>query len=178
MEIETPRLLIRSLQLADAEAMVAMWADPQVTQFMGGPRDRAEVRRLVEEDAQLPTPREIDLWPVVEKSSGRAVGDCGLINKEVDGEDEVELIYVLERESWGKGYATEAASAIMRYAFVELGLPRLICLIDPRNAASQRVAVKLGMTLEKETVRPGGRVMRVYAISNPWGQTLVPPRAS
>jgi ribosomal-protein-alanine N-acetyltransferase len=178
MEIETPRLLIRSLQLADAEALVAMWADPQVTQFMGGPRDRAEVRRLVEEDAQSPTPREIDLWPVVEKSSGRVVGDCGLINKEVDGEDEVELIYVLERESWGKGYATEAASAIMRYAFREIGLPRLICLIDPRNVASRRVAIKLGMTLEKETVRPGGKVMRVYAISNPRGQTLVPPRTS
>jgi ribosomal-protein-alanine N-acetyltransferase len=178
MEIETPRLLIRSLQLADAEALVAIWADPQVTQFMGGPRDRAEVQRLVEEGAQLPTPREIDLWPVVEKSSGRVVGDCGLVNKEVDGQNEVELIYVLERDSWGKGYATEAASAIMRYAFVELGLPRLICLIDPENVASERVAIKLGMTLEKETVRPGGRVMRVYAISNPRGQTLVPPGAS
>ncbi len=167
MQINTPRLLIRSLQLSDATPLAAIWADPQVTQFMGGPRDHAEVKRLVEQDAQSPDPPEIDLWPVVEKSSGMVVGDCGLIEKEVDGQNEVELVYVLERRSWGMGYATEAASAIMRYAFEELGLTRLISLIDPRNAPSERVALKLGMMLEKETVRPGGKVMRVYALAAP-----------
>lgn len=163
MQIDTPGLLIRSLQLSDAAPLAAIWTDPQVTQFMGGPRDRAEVQRWLEEDALLPDPPEIDLWPVVEKSSGRVVGHCGLTEKEVDGQNEVELVYVLEPGSWGKGYATEAASAMMRYAFEELGLPRVIALIDPRNAPSERVALKLGMTLEKETVRPGGKVMRVYA---------------
>jgi len=151
----------------DAPALAAIWADPQVTQFMGGPRDRAEVQRWLEEDAQSPDPPEIDRWPVVEKSSGRVVGDCGPIEKEVDGQDEVELVYVLERRSWGMGYATEAASAIMRYAFEGLGLPRLISLVDPRNAPSERVALKLGMTLEKETVRPGGKLMGVYAVAAP-----------
>ena len=167
MQIETPRLLIRSPRTSDAAPLAAIWADPQVTQFMGGPRDRAEVQRALEEDALLPVPPEIDLWPVVEKSSGKLVGDCGLTEKEVDGQKEVELVYVLERGSWGKGYATEAAWAIMTYAFEELGLPRLISLIDPRNVASERVALKLGMALEKETLRPGGKVMRVYAIVAP-----------
>lgn len=166
MEIETPRLLIRSLQLSDVEQMAAIWADPQVTHFMGGPRDPAEIQRLLEEEALLPVRPEIDLWPVVEKSSGRAIGHCGLVEKEVDEESEVEVIYVFERQSWGKGDATEAASAIMTYAFDELGLPRLIALIDPRNVASERVAIKLGMSLEKETTRPSGKVMLVYAASN------------
>lgn len=166
MEIETPRLLIRSLQLSDAEQLAAIWADPQVTQLMGGPRDPAEIQRVLEEEALLPVPPEIDVWPAVKKSSGRVIGHCGLVEKEVDEQREVEVIYVLERESWGKGYATEAASAIMRYAFDELGLPRLIALIDPRNVASERVAVKLGMTFEKETTRPSGKVMLVYAASN------------
>ena len=167
MQIDTPRLLIRSLQLSDAPLLAAIWADPEVTLFMGGPRDRVEVQGGLEEDALLPDPPEIDLWPVVEKSSGRVLGHCGLTEKEVDGQHEIELVYVLERGSWGRGYATEAASAIMRYAFGELGLPRLISLIDPRNAASERVALKLGMTLERETVRPGGKEMRVYAAAAP-----------
>lgn len=65
---------------------------------------------------------------------------------------------------WGKGYATEAASAVKNYAFEELGLERIVSLIDPRNAASERVAIKIGMQFEKETLRPSGKTLRVYAL--------------
>lgn len=164
MHIETARLVIRKLEASDAQALAQLWTDPEVTRYMGGPRDYDELLRIFQEDAAASPPPEIDLWPVVEKATSRVIGHCGLIDKEVDGRQEVELVYVFETAAWGKGYATEAASRIRDHAFETLGLDRIISLIDPDNSASERVAVKVGMQFEKETRRPGGRVMRVYAI--------------
>ncbi len=163
LHIETGRLIIRSLRHADAPALAELWSDPDVTRFMGGPRNYSQVRETLEQDAAGPA-LTFDLWPVVEKNSGRIIGDCGLLDKEVDGQAEVELVYVFHPSAWGKGYATEAAGAIRDYAFTRLGLARLIALIDPHNAASAQVARKLGFHLEKETRRPGGKVMQVYAL--------------
>jgi RimJ/RimL family protein N-acetyltransferase len=88
----------------------------------------------------------------------------GLIEKNVDGRDEIELVHVLAADAWGQGYATEAASALRDYAFNHLRLRRLIALIDPENHASSRVAEKVGIQFEGETRRPGGRIMRVYSM--------------
>jgi ribosomal-protein-alanine N-acetyltransferase len=165
MQIETERLLIRSLEVADASPLAAIWSDPDVTRHMGGPRDFADIRIGLEEEARAGTQAEIVLWPVVEKASGRVIGHCGLLEKEVDNLSEIELIYVLASDSWGKGYATEAASVLRDYAFDQLGLRRIIALIDPENPASARVAEKIGMEYERETRRPSGKIMRVYSIS-------------
>ena len=59
------------------------------------------------------------------------------------------MAYTIAREYWGQGLGTEAASGILQYGFEKLNLSRLICLIDPENIASQKVAEKIGMTLEK-----------------------------
>jgi len=165
--IETARLLIRPLAASDAEPLAALWSDPAVTRYMGGPRDAATVRRQLGEDARARTVRRLDLWPVVEKATGQTIGDCGLTEKDVDGKKEIELVYVLMSSAWGRGLATEAAAAIRDYAFQHLALPRLIALIDPENAASARVAEKVGMHLERETRRAGGKTMHIYAMSAP-----------
>ena len=163
---ETERLRVRPLAEADIAAIAALWADAEVTRYMGGARDLAEVRRLLMDG--LSEPRSpLDLWPVVEKSSGLVVGHCGLLPKEVDGRDEVELVYVIAAGYWGRGYATEAAVAIRDYAFGALGVERLVSLVDRENVASERVALKLGMEFEKETIRPSGKAMRVYAMDCP-----------
>ena len=168
IQLETDRLIIRPLQHTDAPALAELWSDPDVTHFMGGPRNYNQVRETLEQDAAGPAPA-FDLWPVVEKKSGRIVGHCGLLDKEVEGQTEFELVYVFHPSVWGKGYASEAAGAIRDYAFISLGLARLIALIDPDNAASAQVARKLGFHLEKETRRPGGKLMQLYALpaSNP-----------
>jgi ribosomal-protein-alanine N-acetyltransferase len=162
--LETPRLVLRYQTAADVPALVALWADPAATRFMGGPRDRAWLQAAFMETARNPRAEPHDLWPVVEKATGRVVGHCGLLDKEVDGRPEVELVYVFAPAAWGKGYATEMAAAIARWARATLGLPRLVALVEPENAASERVALKVGMRLEQETVRPGGAHRRVYAL--------------
>jgi ribosomal-protein-alanine N-acetyltransferase len=62
----------------------------------------------------------------------------------------VEIAYLLDKNFWHQGLATEAAKGIMEYGFEKLNLSRLICMIDPENVASQRVAERIGMTFEKK----------------------------
>jgi RimJ/RimL family protein N-acetyltransferase len=95
--------------------------------------------------------------------SGEFVGDCGLTPQEVDGMVEIEVGYHVRRALQGRGYATEASAACRDYARDALHLTRLIALIDPANRASQRVAEKIGLTFERETVRASGETLRVYA---------------
>ena len=162
--LETPRLLLRPLQASDVAVLVAIWADPDVTRYMGGPRDGEKVRQTLEGELRTHSTDPFGFCPIVEKASGRVIGDCGLTKKDVDGRDEIEVVYVFAADSWGKGYATEAASALRDYALGSLKVPRLIALIDPENGASARVAEKVGMQFEKEVVRPGGTLRHVYAM--------------
>jgi RimJ/RimL family protein N-acetyltransferase len=164
MELETERFFLRSLKIEDVPALVKLWTDPDVTRFMGGPRNYEEVHRQLMEDAGIVPPPQFDLWVVVEKATGDVVGHCGILDKDIDGSREFELVYVIDRPHWGKGYATEVASVIRRFAFRELGLERLVSLIDPANQASARVAVSVGLKYEKDVVRPGGKVMHLYSL--------------
>lgn len=158
--------MLRRAQAADAGAIAAIWSDPHVTRYMGGPRDFETIRlRVAEEASAGATAQGTGWWCAVEKASGNVAGNCGLVEKTVDGRDEIELIYVFAAEHWGKGYATEAAAALRDYAVRQVGLRRLIALIDRENRASARVAEKIGMGFERETRRPNGRVMRVYSLS-------------
>jgi [ribosomal protein S5]-alanine N-acetyltransferase len=90
------------------------------------------------------------LWATVHKETNAFIGRCGLLPWTIDGRDEVEVAYLLDKNYWGQGLAKEAAGAILEYGFGSLGLSRLICLIDPQNVASQKVAERIGMTLERE----------------------------
>ena len=164
MELETERLFLRPLQTSDIAALASLWADPEITRFMGGPRNYDEVHKDLTEDAQLQPQPKFDLWTVIEKATEQIVGHCGIIEKEVDDRDEHELVYVIAKCAWGQGYATEIASAIKDSAFEHLGLKRIIALIDPGNPASARVATKAGLQHEKDTVRPNGKTMQVFAL--------------
>ena len=65
---------------------------------------------------------------------------------------------------WGQGYATEIGQAILRLAFTKMGLMRLVALIAPGNQSSERVAIKVGMHFEKEIIRPGGTIRKLYIV--------------
>lgn len=164
--LETDRLLLRHVQPSDISALIDLWVDPDVTKHMGGPRDREKLQTIFDEDVKDPFAYEFDLWPVVEKETKEVIGHCGLLDKEVDGKEEIEVNYIFKSSAWGKGYASEIAHAIIEYAFEEKKLNRLIALIKPDNQSSERVAVKIGMTFEKEVIRPGGAARKVYVIES------------
>ena len=86
------------------------------------------------------------------RESGELIGDCGLTQQLVDGQKEIEIGYHLRRDHWGKGFATETATACRDYAFAHLQVDRVISLIRPENIPSRRVAERNGMTLWKEVI--------------------------
>jgi ribosomal-protein-alanine N-acetyltransferase len=91
--------------------------------------------------------REFGKWAVVEKESGRLVGSCGF-DPPSERMPEVEFGYLFARDRWGKGYATEAGHACMRFAFEELRLARVVARVVPEHTLSRRVLEKLGFEFE------------------------------
>jgi len=171
MRLETDRLALRSLRPDDVEPLVSLWADPEVTRFLSGPRDTGQVRAILQEELVDPPAGWLGQWPLVEKVSGDLVGDCGLISKEIEGRAEVELVYVLATTAWGNGYATEIGLALLRVAREELKQRRVVSLIEVENAASKHVAEKLGMHLEAMVERPDGVERELWAIDMPLRST-------
>jgi RimJ/RimL family protein N-acetyltransferase len=167
MYLETDRLVLRDIEEDDAEALADLWTDPEVTMFMGGPRDYDNLIMVFEQDAAAHDRNSYDLWTLVEKSSEKVIGHCGLTDKDVEGELEIELVVVLAREAWGKGYAREISNALLEFAFTTANLERVIALVNPENSTSARLAQSVGMHFERQVVRPGGALRDVYAIERP-----------
>ena len=137
--------------MQDLDALWALYCDPDITRFIpDAPRSHAEAREELEWHMHgHPHYPELGLWATIHKETGQFIGRCGLLPWTIDGQREVEVAYTIAREYWGQGLATEAARGILEYGFAQLHLSRLICLIDPENVASQKVAEKIGMSLER-----------------------------
>lgn len=150
--LETPRLLLRHQVLADLDDLWALYCDPQITRYIpDAPRTRAEALEELQWHMHgHPRDSRLGLWATIHKDTGRFIGRCGLLPWIIEGRQEIEVAYTIASEFWGKGLGTEAAQAILTYAFESLQLNRLVSLIDPENIASQRVAEKIGMRLEQK----------------------------
>ena len=150
--LETNRLILRHLVPEDLDHLFALYSDPDIRRYF--PEGTLTYEETKEElDWFLnghPKHPELGLWATVHKESGQLIGRCGLLPWTIEGQYEVEVAYMIAKEYWGQGLGPEAAGAILQYGFEHLGLSRLICMIDPGNNASRRVAEKIGMTLEKE----------------------------
>ena len=150
--LETERVLLRRQVPGDLDALWELYCDPEVTRFIpDAPKTREEAKEELEWFMHgHPRRPELGLWATILKENHRFIGRGGLLPWVIEGQDEVEVAYTIAREYWGRGLGTEVAEAILRYGFEKLHLPRLICLIEPENSASQRVAEKIGMRLEKK----------------------------
>jgi RimJ/RimL family protein N-acetyltransferase len=150
--LETKRLILRHQNLADLDALWALYCDPEITKYIpDAPKTYAEAREELEWHRNgHPTYPELGLWATIHKETGKFIGRCGLLPWTIEDVQEVEVAYTIAREYWGQGLGTEAAQAILQHGLDQLHYSRLICLIDPENLASQKVAEKIGMSLEKK----------------------------
>jgi ribosomal-protein-alanine N-acetyltransferase len=164
--LETDRLILRHQTPTDLNDLWALYQDSEITRYIpDAPRSREEAREELEWHMNgHPKYPELGLWATIYKGNKKFIGRCGLLPWTIDGQHEVEVAYTIAREYWGQGLATEAAQAILNYGFGKLNLSRLICLIDPQNIASQKVAQKIGMTFEKEASDELG-LFWVYSIN-------------
>ena len=151
--IETKRLILRQFEITDQEALESLLGDKEVMESSDdGPLNTEEVgewlRGQIEESKKK---NGIEILAVINKATSELIGYCGLTQfPDINGLSEIEVGYRFVRNSWGYGYATEAASAVRDYSFSKLNLSRLVALIEPINKRSIRVAEKLGMKYEKE----------------------------
>ena len=159
VHLESDRLLLRNMKSTDSKFFIDLWTNPDVTEFMGGPRDKGKMLDAVKEVLDDPYLEEYDLWILTEKESNQPIGHCGLLSKSVEGRDEVEVIYVIDKPYWGKGYASEICKMLISYAFEDKKLNRVIALINPKNKGSESVALKNGMNLEKEVLRDDKKML-------------------
>jgi ribosomal-protein-alanine N-acetyltransferase len=163
--LETHRLILRRLLPNDLDSLFALYSDPEIRRyFPEGTLTYAETREELEWFLNgHPTHPELGLWATLHKQTGEFIGRCGLLPWTIEQRPEVEVAYLLAKTYWGQGLGTEAAQAILHYGFQQLHLSRLICLIDPGNQASSKVARKIGMTLEKELELDGEPTL-IYSI--------------
>ena len=168
---ETSRLILRAVELGDAEELMAIFADPEVMRFGPGVQTLESVRDWIK--AALKSYQDLRYGPymVIRKADHCVLGYCGLFYfPDINGSPEVEIGYRLAQAHWGQGYASEAASAVRDAAFRTFGFERLIAMCDPGNTASIRVAEKLGMHYENEVMFEGfSHPDKVYVIERPAG---------
>jgi RimJ/RimL family protein N-acetyltransferase len=145
--LRTERLLLRQWRDDDRRPWAAMNADPEVRAFFPAVLDQTEAAGSIARFAADLEERGWGWWALEERATGRFAGMTGL-----DPVDEglpvtgVEAGWRLARWAWGKGYATEAARAVFRYGFEQLGLPEIIAIAAAGNVRSHAVMRRLGMT--------------------------------
>ena len=142
MELETARLVLRIPQASDFDRYAETLGNEDAARYIGGHVTRAAAwRRFL----QMPGAWALQgfaMFSVIEKARGLWVGQAGPWRPE--GWPGNEIGWTFHPDAWGKGYATEAATAAADYAFDVLGWDNIIHCIDPANASSQRVATRLG----------------------------------
>jgi RimJ/RimL family protein N-acetyltransferase len=155
--LQTERLIMRAPRGEDLDEWAAIMADPDVARYIApAPLTRDEAWRSIAATLGHWQLRGYGAWAVERKSDGAMIGRVGMINPE--GWPGLEIGWTLGKAHWGKGYATEAAAAAMRYAFLTQPVDRLISNIDPDNVPSQAVAVRLGETKgERTALKVGGK---------------------
>jgi ribosomal-protein-alanine N-acetyltransferase len=173
--LETEHLLLRPFREADLDDLADLYADPEVTRFIGSghPQDRDQVQRRLERMMRHWQEHGFGMWALIHKAEDRFVGRCGV--GYLHNRGDAELAYTLARRFWGQGLATEAVRRVLQYAFEVLQLPRVVGAALIENVASQKVMLRAGMVFV-ECIRYDHKDAYLYAIDNPAGDTSGQPR--
>ncbi|WP_404448637.1 GNAT family N-acetyltransferase [Sutcliffiella horikoshii] len=139
---ETERLYLRVLEVADVKPLQRIWGNQEVMGLCAGATAHEKLPKIVEYYEKCHDEKGLSVYAVVEKTSGNVIGTAGF-NVE-DTLEKVELIYHFANDTWGKGYASEAALACVEVAKAKKTVSRLFASADPANKGSLRILEKIG----------------------------------
>lgn len=161
--VETPRLILRQNRLSDLDDRMAITNDAEFMRFVGGVYDRQENLARILRYLGHWVAFGFGFFVVEEKATGRHLGNVGMARFErglgPDFDNAPEAGWLIAQSAEGKGYATEAMQAAIHWYESTFGPERMVCLIDPANSASLRVAEKLGFRAYREGVSRGQTVL-------------------
>jgi RimJ/RimL family protein N-acetyltransferase len=153
--VSTARFTCREMTEADTDFLAAMLGDPEVMRFYPKPLDRSEAEAWLQRVLGRYARSGHGFWMAERKEDGEKVGQIGLLPKEINGEPEIEVAYMVHRPFWRQGIATEVAMACRDHAFRTFGAARVICMIHPENTPSLAVAARLGMKRIGDIIHAG-----------------------
>ncbi len=164
--VQTERLIIREFQVSDIEALAQIMAKPEVMQFsLAGVLSTKQTAVKIQSFLDSYQKYGYGKWAVIHRQSNRLIGYCGIVVEEIEGKLENELGYRLDSEFWGKGLATEAANACLKYGFDKLNLDYVLGIVEPENKASIKVLEKVGMKFVKESNSVwDGKIFGIYKV--------------
>ncbi|WP_106768791.1 GNAT family N-acetyltransferase [Paenibacillus faecalis] len=148
-ELYTERLHLRKMKVSDSSSLFKIWSDPDVTRFM-------DVECFTDEDQAIEMIQLLDglaqdnkaiRFSIIEIESNEIIGSCGYNSLDFENA-KAEIGYDIAKASWGRGYASEAISSLLDYAFSSLNLNRIEAKVEPENINSIKVLQKLNFTFE------------------------------
>ena len=166
---ESERLIYRKIKRSDFSELCEMLKDPEVMYAWEGIFDDRQVRQWIRKRTDGYKENGYDYFAAVDKETGEIVGQIGLLEENINGLSRTGIGYMLKKKHINKGYATEGARAMIKYAFEYLGKEEVIATIRPENTPSLKVAGRLGMTNETTVTKIwNGKIMPhlVFVIKN------------
>ncbi|MCP3032526.1 GNAT family N-acetyltransferase [Halobacillus sp. A1] len=148
-EFYTSRLYIRSMTPADSSSLFPIWSDPDISKYMNiqSFTNERQVKDMIIYMNQLEKANYAIRYAIVELESSRIIGSCGYSSLDYVNAA-TEIGYDLAKASWGRGYATEAVSALLYQAFTTLALNRVEAKVEPQNMNSIKVLQRLNFIFE------------------------------
>ncbi|MDQ3800848.1 MAG: GNAT family N-acetyltransferase [Acidobacteriota bacterium] len=163
--METERLILRRYAEEDRAHFIVLFTDDAVMKYVGdGVLTVEQAEAFWLKLFEKLYPENFNIWAVFAKEDSVYVGHAGIYPRPTRRED-WEFVYFLNRNSWGKGYATEIARRLIRFAFEELNLPEVFATVDDEHSASIRVLEKAGMSFKNYEYDEQGR-FSVYSSQN------------
>ena len=163
--LETARLTLRQITIDDAAFYLRLLNEPSWLQYIGnkGVRTLADARQsILNGPVSMQARLGFSLYLNELKGSGVPIGLCGLIKRETLSD--IDIGFAFLPEYWGKGYAYEAAAAVVDYATHKIGLTRLVAITSPENTSSIRLLERLGLTFDRNITLSGdGEETKLFA---------------
>lgn len=148
-ELHTERLHLRKMKVSDSPCLLKIWSDPEVTKFMniGNFTDENQAKDMIKLLDEFSLDNKAIRFSIIEMESNEIIGSCGFNSLDFENE-KAEIGYDIARAFWGSGYASEAISALLDYAFSTLKLNRIEAKVEPENVNSVKVLRKLNFMFE------------------------------
>ncbi len=162
LTLQTDRLILRPLEMADEGFQVALSTDPEVMRYVGPLETPEEVAMNMPKYVRRCAEGAIGIWCILDRTTGEKLGGTALLPLPIALDDtdwdlvqggslpdaEIEIGALLKRSAWGRGYATETCQRLLRFAFEETAIEDIVGIIDPKNTASGNMLKKSGLIYE------------------------------